>query len=172
MNNPVCVLGTISYFFYILMRFIGRYPEIFWKAAASFGVVLWACASLWGVVRVLTAGSCWKGFLEEGSGCVWWPSVHVQGSVRSRGFFLSCTSCTSLEKHVNIYVRITFANQIYSFPDRRLNSTQGEIRVGPSHQVKCISAVSLIGLSLLSCWPFILLSSNLELTVTSTGIFM
>lgn len=36
------------------------------------------------------------------------------------------------------------ANLICSFHDRRLNSTQGEIRVGPSHQVKHILVASLI----------------------------
>ena len=56
------------------------------------------------------------------------------------------------------------ANLICSFHDRRLNSTQGEIRVGPSHQVKQISVASLMEFYfLLFCWPLILLSSNLEL---------
>lgn len=51
-----------------------------------------------------------------------------------------------------------------SFHDRRLNSTQGEIRVGPSHQVKQILVAYLLGFHFFFfCWPFILLSSNLEL---------
>lgn len=55
-------------------------------------------------------------------------------------------------------------NLMCSFHDRRLNSTQGEIRVGPSHQVKWILVTSLIGFYfLLFNWSFILLSSNLEL---------
>ena len=57
-----------------------------------------------------------------------------------------------------------YANLICSFHDRRLNSTQGEIRVGPSHQVKQILVASLIGFYfLLFNWPFILLSSSLKL---------
>ena len=46
------------------------------------------------------------------------------------------------------------ANLMCSFHNRRLNSTQGEIRVGPSHQVKEISAPSFKGFICLFMCPW------------------
>lgn len=64
---------------------------------------------------------------------------------------------------MNVNARTVCANLICSFRDRRLNSTQGEIRVGPSHQVKQILVAFPVGFYfLLFCWSFILLCSSLE----------
>lgn len=39
-NDPVCLLGAISYLVYVLIRFIVGRPEMFWKEETSVGVLL------------------------------------------------------------------------------------------------------------------------------------
>lgn len=104
-----------------------------------------------------------KGLLEE-KGCMWgWGgSVYVQAILQIVGKLILSVLC--LLKTCLFMSELCSANLMCSFHDRRLNSTQGEIRVGPSHQVKWILVTSLIGFYfLLFNWSFILLSSNLEL---------
>lgn len=70
MNDPVCLLGAISYLVYVLLKFIVAHPEMFWKEETSVGVLLrqdeW-CVGTWagewatGLVRS-------KGFRR----CMWW----------------------------------------------------------------------------------------------------